>query len=282
LIALGFTREAIAHRIADGRLYPVWRGVYAVGRRDLSAEGLFMAAVLACGEEAVVSHMSAAWLWGILKVRGQVIEVTVPQGKNPRHRGIRAHRRARIEATRHNRIPVTSPIQTLLDIALRLNGTQLERAVNEAVNRDLVELDELRAAAIGRPGGRRLGTLVDRDTFALTDSELEQYFLPIARKAGLPKPQTQAYVNGYRVDFYWPELALVVEADSLRFHRTPAQQRRDRERDHAHALAELTPLRFTHWQIARERSYVKRVLSGVVAARRTPRTPESAPAVAAR
>jgi very-short-patch-repair endonuclease len=265
LIALGYTREAIAHRIADGRLYPVWRGVYAVGRRDLSPEGFFMAALLGCGDDAVLSHESAAWLWGILKVRGRVIEVTVPPGKNPRHRGIRVHRRALIDSTRHKHIPVTTPTQTLLDIALRSDGTQLERAVNEAVNRDLVDLDELRAAVIGRPGGRRLGSMIDRDTFALTDSELEQYFLPIARAAGLPRPQTQAYVNGFRVDFYWPELGLVIEADSLRFHRTPAQQRKDRERDHAHAIAGLTPLRFTHWQIARAPRYVKGVLTAVAA-----------------
>jgi very-short-patch-repair endonuclease len=270
LIALGFTREAIAHRIADGRLYPVWRGVYAVGRRDLSPEGLFMGAVLACGDDAVLSHESATWLWGIRKVRGRVIEVTVPPGRNPRRRGIRAHRRTRVDSTHHNRIPVTSPTQTLLDIAPHSNGTQLERAVNEAVNRDLVDLEELRRELDKLPGCagvRPLRKLLDRDTFALTDSELEQYFLPIARAAGLPRPQTQAYVNGFRVDFYWPELGLVVEADSLRFHRTPAQQRRDRERDQAHAIAGLTPLRFTHWQIAREPRHVKGVLVAVAAAR---------------
>jgi very-short-patch-repair endonuclease len=149
--------------------------------------------------------------------------------------------------------------------------------VNEAVNRDLVELDALRAAVTGP-----LAHLLDRDTFALTDSELEQLFLRIARKAGLPKPQTQAHVNGYRVDFYWPELDLVVEADSLRFHRTPAQQRTDRERDHAHSIAGLIPLRFSHWQIAHEPRYVIGVLTAVAAARRTPRTPGSVPAVAAR
>jgi very-short-patch-repair endonuclease len=107
-------------------------------------------------------------------------------------------------------------------------------------------------------------TVHERDAFTLTDSELEQLFLPIARAAGLPEPLTQAYVNGHRVDFYWPELGIVVEADSLRFHRTPAQQRRDVERDHAHALTGLIPLRFTHGQIAYDPAYVGRVLEGVV------------------
>jgi very-short-patch-repair endonuclease len=107
--------------------------------------------------------------------------------------------------------------------------------------------------------------MLERDAFTLTDSELEQLLLPIARAAGLPEPLTQVYVNGYRVDFYWPELRIVVEADSLRFHRTPAQQRRDAERDQAHHMAGLIPLRFTHAQIAYEPRYVRRVLETVVA-----------------
>jgi very-short-patch-repair endonuclease len=282
-----FTEEAIAHRIEVGRLHPVFRGVYAVGRRDLTQEGLFMAAVLACGDGAVLSHESAGELWRILPARWRVREVTVPAHRNPRRCGIRTHRRATIDATHHKGIPVTSPTQTLLDLALRLNGTQLERALNEAVNRDLIDPEELRARLEKmppQPGIARLRTMIDRDTFTLTDSELEQYLLPIARKAGLPRLQTQAYVNGFRVDFYCPELDMVIEADSLRFHRTPAQQRRDRERDHAHAMAGLIPLRFTHWQIAHERRYVNEVLSAVAArsARQTPRTPESAPVAAAR
>ena len=287
LIALGFTREAIAHRIDGGRLHPVFHGVYAVGRRDLTQEGLFMAAVLACGAGAVLSHESAAILWGILRVWRQEIEVTVPIGRQPRRPGIQVHRRTTIDATHHKRIPVTSPTQTLLDLALRLNGTELERALNEAVTHDLIDPEELRTRLEEmppQPGIAALRKLIDRDTFTLTDSELEQYLLPIARKAGLPRLQTQVYVNGFRVDFYCEELDMVIEADSLRFHRTAAQQRRDRERDHAHMAAGLVPLRFTHWQIAYERRYVREVLTAVAArsARQTPRIPESAPAAAAR
>jgi very-short-patch-repair endonuclease len=166
-----------------------------------------------------------------------------------------------MKTTRHNGVPVTKAVQTLIDLSPRLDGTQLERAVNEAVNRDLTDPDRLREQVADTPGPLR--TMLERDTFTLTESELEQLLLPIARAAGLPPPLTQARVSGYRVDFYWPDLRLVVEADSLRFHRTPAQQRRDTERDQAHAMAGLIPLRCTHAQIAYEPRHVRRVLEAV-------------------
>ena len=108
-----------------------------------------------------------------------------------------------------------------------------------------------------------LRKLLDRQTFTLTDSALERLFLPIARRAGLPPPLTGQLVNGYKVDFYRPALALVVETDGLRYHRTPAQQARDRLRDQAHLAAGLRPLRFTHGQVKFEPAYVQTVLAAV-------------------
>ncbi|MEA2386965.1 MAG: hypothetical protein QOJ22_1139 [Thermoleophilaceae bacterium] len=278
LLALGFTPEWIRHAIASKRLYPIYRGVYAVGRRHLTQEGYFIAAVLACGESAVLSHESAAMLWGILPVRRRAIEISVPAGSHPRRPGISVHRRRNVEVRHRKGIPVTSPIQTLIDTAPRLDGPHLERAVNEAINRDLTDTDKLRRAVTGG----KLCQLLDRDTFTVTDTELEQRLLPIARRAGLPKPLTQVVVNGYRVDFYFPELGIVVEADSLRFHRTPLQQRTDGLRNHAHAVAGLVALRFTHWEIFHDPGYVARTLSGVASVQRKLRTPESARIVAAR
>jgi very-short-patch-repair endonuclease len=167
------------------------------------------------------------------------------------------------KVTQHHAISVTTAVQTLIDISRRLDATQLERAINEAVNRDLTNPERLRREVAGTPGPLR--TMLDRDAFTLTDSELEQFLLPIARAAGLPEPLTQVYVNGFRVDFYWPDLGIVVEADSLRFHRTPAQQRRGHERDHAHAVGGLITLRFTHAQIVYEPRYVRDVLRAVAA-----------------
>jgi very-short-patch-repair endonuclease len=111
-----------------------------------------------------------------------------------------------------------------------------------------------------------LREVLDRRTFTLTDSELERRFLPIARSDGLPPPRTGHYLNGFKVDFFWPELGLVVETDGLRYHRTPAQQSRDRLRDQAHTAAGLTPLRFTHAQVRFEPRHVRATLEA--AARR--------------
>jgi very-short-patch-repair endonuclease len=278
LLALGYTKDWIKHAVNSKKLFPIHRGVYAVGRRELAPEGYFIAAVLACGESAFLSHESAAMLWGILKALRRTIEISVPLERNPRVKGLEVHRRTSLETTTRKGIPVTSPIQTLIDIAPCLDDSRLERAVNEAINRDLTDPEKLRNAVTTG----RLCQLLDRDTFVLTDTELEQRLVPIARRAGLPKPQTQVVVNGHRVDFYFEELGIVVEADSLRFHRTAAQQRADILRDQAHFKAGLIPLRFTHWQITYDAGYVGATLSDVASARRTPRTPGSAPIAAAR
>jgi very-short-patch-repair endonuclease len=267
LIGIGYTSEAIDWRIADGRLFPLHAGVYAVGRPQLTREGVFIAAVLACGPEAVLSHESAAELWGILKRHRGPIHVTVPEAANPRRPGIAVHRRAGLQPTRRQGIAVTTPIDTLVDVAPRLSEAQLERAINEAVNRDLTDPDELRAAAAQmrrRRGARKVLRLLDRATYVVTDSRLEQQFLRIVRAAGLPMPQTQRHLGGGRVDFYWPELGLVVEADSLRFHRTPFQQRTDLLRDQKHAVAELERLRFTHFQVMKEPDHVAATLTAII------------------
>ena len=228
-----------------------------------------MAAVLACGSRAVLSHRSAAALWEILSEERELVEVSVPARLKRRQPGIVAHRRIALawdEVRRHHGIPVTTPIDTLIDIAPGLRGAQLERAVNEADRLGLVDVEALRTVLAGvapRPGVRTLRELLDFRTFTVTESELERRFLPLARKAGLPKPRTGCIVNGFKVDFFWPELGLVVETDGLRYHRTPSQQARDHLRNQAHAAAGLTPLRFTHAQVWFEPDYVVRVLSAV-------------------
>lgn len=276
LIALGFTSSGIEHRIAAGRLHRVHQGVYAVGRRDLTREGHFMAAVLACGDGATLSHDSAAELYEIRRRHRGPIHVSVPYGRAPRRPGVEVHRRTNVKPTRRSGIPVTSVIDTLVDQAPRLSAPQLERAVNEAVNRGLTDPDRLRRAVgamARRRGTRALAKLLDRDTFTVTDSRLEQRLVPIARAAGLPRPQTQVYQGQSRVDFFWPELALIVEADSLRYHRTPSQQAADVLRDQMHAAAELTPLRFTHWQIFHDPAHVRTILERVAQRLRAERRP---------
>lgn len=142
---------------------------------------------------------------------------------------------------------------------------ELSRAMSEADKRDLVDPAALRQAAEGAAGAgaRRVRDILDRHTFALTDSELERLFMLLIERAGLPKPQTQAHVNGFRVDFFWPGLGLVVEADGLRYHRTAAQQTRDRIRDQRHVAAGLRTLRSTQHQIAHEPEHVVGILRAV-------------------
>jgi predicted transcriptional regulator of viral defense system len=164
LRALGFSARAIRHRVAKGRLHRRYRGVYVVGRPELSRAGEMMAAVLRCGEGAVLSHESAAELWGIRRRRRGPIEVSVPIPRDPRARGIRVHRRlalAAAEIDKHGAIPLTNPNRTLVDLAVRLPRDQLEAAVNEAAISDHVEPEALRASLEtrrGQPGVRVLRT----------------------------------------------------------------------------------------------------------------------------
>jgi very-short-patch-repair endonuclease len=266
LLELGYSHDAIRHRLATGRLHPVFRGVYAVDRPHVLPEGVWMAAVLRFGVGAVLSHESAAALWGFRPHRPGLIEISIPAERKAREPGIRAHRTRTLvtgEVGRRKGIPVTSPIRTLIDIAPRLAPAARERAMNEADRLGLTDPERVRAAlAIGprRHLAHVLRDTIDRRTFTKTRSDLERDFIPLARAAGLPKPFTQQIVNGYEVDFYWPDLGLVVESDGLRYHRTPARQAKDRRRDQTHTAAGLTPLRFTDEQIDYEQPHVVQTL----------------------
>jgi very-short-patch-repair endonuclease len=268
LIERGFNGDAIKHRMAKGRLHAVRRGVYAVGRPELTQEGSFMAAVLACGSAAALSHSSAAALWAIRPVRRGLIEVSIAKDTGLRPTRVNLHRRPAMspdDVTTRRGIPVTTPVCTLTDLAACLRRHELEAAINEADRLGLTDPERLRQALQGvkRPGAAKLRAMLDGRTLRLTRSELERWFLPIARRAGLPEPLTNVRVNGYEVDFYWPELGLVVETDGLRYHRTPQQQARDRLRDQAHTAAGLTQLRFTHDQIRHDPAHVERTLRAV-------------------
>jgi very-short-patch-repair endonuclease len=267
LLELGMSSEAIRHRLASGRLHRHARGIYAVGRPELSRRGHLMAAVLVCGPRARLSHRSAAELWGILPASARRIEVAVPASVNRRHPRIRVHRQVGLGPGSMrvvDGIRVADPVSTLVDLASLLTPRRLEAAVNEAGQLDLVDPERLRAALDAhpaRPGLGRLRRMLDRETFVMTDTELERRVLRLVRGAALPLPETQVHLNGYRVDFFWRELGLVVEADSLRYHRSAAKQAADQRRDHAHVSVGLTVLRFSHGQVRYEPRYVQRTLA---------------------
>jgi len=256
LEGLGFSKMAIDHRVVTGRLHLISAGVYAVGRPELTPRGRWMAAVLACGDDAVLSHRSAAELWGIgYEVKGR-IDVSIRRRSKITRKGIKVRARPSLDGgavvVRFG-IPVTTPVQTLIDLATELKIMRLERAVNEADKLDLVDPESLRRALdgyVGMPGVKTLRTMLDRHTFRLSDSDLEILFRPLALAAGFPLPLSKHRVLGYETDFFFPDHDLVVETDGLRYHRTPAQQARAAKRDQKHTAAGLRVLRFTHWQIA--------------------------------
>jgi hypothetical protein len=271
LEALGFTKSAIEHRVRAGRLHVIFRGVYAVGRPRLSRHGRWMAAVLACSPGAALSHRSAAALWEFGAEHRDYIDVSVRRGSEARLRGIRCHRRPSLPpeaiTTRQN-IPLTQPVQTFLDLATVTGPKGLERAINEADKRDVIDWDSLRRALDdhgGESGVRPLRAILDKHTFRLSDDELELLFRPLAAAAGLPTPLTKVKVDEFEVDFFWPHLGLVVETDGWRYHRTPAAQTRDALRFQAHTAAGLTPLRFSHWQVKYEPPHVLNILRRTVA-----------------
>jgi hypothetical protein len=269
LLALGYTPKAIKHRVRRGWLHPLWPGVYAVGSPNVTRVALWMGAVLACGEGAALSHRSAGGLWVLVpKARGD-IHVSVPISKNPKGAGIAVHRRRSVfDVTTYRGIPVTTPACTIVDMAPDLTRDELERVINEADIRRLVTVPALSAAVqelSPRPGLSKVKRTIDLRTFTYTRSGLERAFIPIAVRAGMPRPETLVYVNGYEVDFYFRELGIVVETDGGTFHRTPAQQTADRRRDQTHLAAGLTPLRFTHGQIKYEPAWVEQILRELAA-----------------
>jgi very-short-patch-repair endonuclease len=257
LLALGFGRRSIEHRVARGRLFPVSLGVYAVGWPALDRRRQWMAAVLAGGDGAALSHRSAAALYE-MGDEGRWIEVSVRRPCELRRPGIRFRGRPSLRAediVLRDGIPTTSPARTLVDLATELEPVALERAVNDADKRDLIDPEALRAELkrfCGTPGVRPLRQLLDKHFFRLSDSDLEIYFRRIVRAARLPIPLTKQWVNRFEVDFFWPDLGLIVETDGLRYHRTPSAQLRDARRDRAHVMAGMTPLRFTHYEVRYE------------------------------
>jgi very-short-patch-repair endonuclease len=213
----------------------------------------------------MLSHGSAAALWGIGR-EWREIEVTIRSASARRRDGVKVRRRptlAERHVTEREGVPVTGLVQTLVDLAAVHKRPAVERAINEADRLDLIDPPTLRRALeVHRwePGVRPLRAMLDRRTFRLTREELERRFLPLAEQVGLPLPLTKQWVNGFEVDFYWPDLGFVIETDGLRYHRTPAEQARDRLRDQAHTAAGMTQLRFTHEQVYYEPEHVLSVL----------------------
>lgn len=237
LIAMGYSASAIQRAIAAGRLHVIHRGVYAVGHRKLTQRGRWMAAVLACGPGAVLSHRDAAALHDLRRSGSRAaVHVTVAgRSKRPR-RGIHVHNVRHLHpadtTTTVDGIPVSTVHRTLLDYA-ETERPQALRWAFEAYDRadllDFRKLDAVIARNPGRRGIKPLTKLIDTYRGAPdTRSKNERRFLALIRQAGLPEPQVNVSVEGIVVDFFWPEHRLIVEVDSYIYHHTPADRAKDR------------------------------------------------------
>ncbi len=236
LLGHGLSAELVKGRLASGHLIPIYEGVFAVGQRRVGRYGKWMAAVLACGPNAVLSHGSAAELWSIRRSRG-LPEVTRRSGGS-RRPGVRLHQTRVLESaevTVESGIPVTSIERTLLDIAGRLDLRQLEHAIVTADRTGRLswpEFHRLMVRTPSRKGAGRLRRVAGQVNPVAIEarSPLEVDFLALCREAGLPVPAVNVLVEGYLVDFSWPAQRLVVEMDSYTYHSDRPAFERDHER----------------------------------------------------
>ncbi len=262
LVALGVPSRTVARWTATGRLRRLYRGVYAVGHAPLTAEGRWMAATLALGDGALLSVTSAGSLWDLRATTSARIHVTVSgRGARARRAGITVHRVPTVAGTTHRGIPVTTPAQTLLDLAAALPMAATRAAVDRSVTLRLFDLAAIDAVALpGRPGTRALRQAIAEHDDAPTRSELERRFLRLCRDHGIPRPRVNAMVCGYEVDFSWPHARLVVETDGARHHATRMGMEADRRRDAALTLAGWRVQRFTWRQVTGEPATVATVM----------------------
>jgi very-short-patch-repair endonuclease len=260
LTALGVGKRTVERWLASGRLRPIHRGVYALGPQPLTRHGRWLAAVLAIGPGAVLSHQSAAALWGLIGDRRDV-DVTASTGNQgkARHPGIRLHRSRlrRDEWMARDGIPVTTVARTLFDLAETAEPHRLKSAWDEADRLHLLRIKQV-AVVYERGRGRRARTrirpLLDAEQRYVEDtaSPLEDRFADFCTARQLPPPQTNVLVDGDEVDALWPAARLIVELDSWEFHHHRGAFEKDRSRDTDHLLSGYRTIRVTRRRLSLE------------------------------
>jgi len=237
LLDAGISGEGMRRRVGAGRLHRLHRGVYAVGHRAVTFEGRCLAAVMALGESAVLSHRSAAELWGLMPRAVGPIHLTVPEGGRRKRAGLIIHRSRTLtpeQTAVKAGVRLTDPARTLADLRLGLSDELHQRAARRALDLGLISRSEVGSDA------------------ALTRSELERRFLRLCRRHRLPRPIVNARIGPYEVDFLWRESRLVVETDGFEYHGTRDAFERDRARDADLQARGYRVLRFTHRQLRQE------------------------------
>jgi very-short-patch-repair endonuclease len=256
--ALGYDKDAVRRLVAKGWLHRVHRGVYAVGHPRLSVKGQWMAAVLACGPGAALSHAHAAALHDLRTTPSGLIDVTAPGRRHVT--GVRCHRARMLDpqdVTVVDGIPVTTVARVLLDQAERLSPQRLRTLLETTLRRDLFDLDQIMATIARNPGRQGIAPLTEAladlpDEAPWTQSEKERHFLEFARAYGLPEPSVNVVVLKDPVDFFWPAAKLIVEVDGWESHKTHAAFEADRVKDAKHHVAGYLVLRITARRIDRD------------------------------
>jgi hypothetical protein len=253
---LGMTEDAARRRARRGRLHRVYRGVYALAPKSLlSREGHWMAAVLACGPQAALSHRSAAHLHGLRPTARAGIDVVVPRPVVRRYDGIDLHRSVTMtdrDVTAAHSIPVTTLARMMLDLAAVVDQRSVERVIKEAEVRGVFDMwaitDQLKRNP-RHPGARALRAALGPDRPGLTDSDLEELFVAIWWPTGLPRPRTRFHIDPgdggvlIRADFAWPEARFDLEIDGGRYHSSDRRRQRDYRRDQR--------LKHARWEVLR-------------------------------
>lgn len=238
LLAAGVSRDEIRWRLRKGALIRVHRGVYRVGHQAPSIEARYLAAVLACGDGAVLSGLAAGYVWGLLKGTAPPPEVTTTTERRIRGVRTRRARRGDITGTKCNGIPITTVPRTLVDLSSLLQSEDLARACHEAgvLHRTTPRhVEEILRSRPNTPGAKQLRKVMHGDVH-VTLSRLERRFLERLDRAGLPRPVTNKPAGSKRVDCRWPDRNLTVELDSYRFHNSRHAWELDRRREReAHA-----------------------------------------------
>ena len=273
----------VARYRRDGRLHRIHQGVYALVPRELLQPlGHLMAAVLACGPRAALSHQSAASLMNLMQSHRTVVDVIVPSRAGRRREGIQIHRSSTLrpeDVRRVHGIPCTTPSRTILDLAGVLQRRRLERLLDQAEAEELLDLggltDQLAHNAAHTCAAGALRRVLDehRVGSTATDTELEELFLALSREIGLPDPEIQSWLDlgdgeqMIRPDFLWRAQRVIVETDGAKHHRSRRRFEEDRRRDQRARAAGFETIRVTKRQLTAERGRLGRTVRTILAAR---------------
>jgi very-short-patch-repair endonuclease len=280
LLSAGADRRAIWRRVRNGRMIRRHAIVYAVGHAPKGELADETAALLACGPNAVLSHHSAATLWGVRPGAARPIHVTLPHaGRGKKLDGVIVHRSTTLappDVRIHKDLPVTSPARAMLDIAATLPDKDLGYVLDEAFAKKLLtdrDLDDILRRAGRHPGSCALRRVIQTRAGTLSESKAQRRLLELIRQADLPLPETECPILDYRADLMWRDLRLIVEVDGYQTHGTQGRFERDRRRDARLFAAGFVVIRFTATQIEQEPFAVIARLAQAIALAQMPAHP---------